>query len=189
MKKTKWYCLFLYFFTILDIIWPKFCPKTTPDWIFFLVCNEVCWEIQLIIKTLIEIQYFWKILAKTSKNYYFLFQLAQKWGPHGPYPKQKTFFFFFFFWERTKADPKLSKPFYFNKISYVWLSYECFSILCDAFSLKSVIFSLNSCDIWWDRNPWKIHDRGISWIFTSRSTFIWDLKWTQNVVPFTWQFT
>ena len=102
MKKTKWYCLFLYFFTILDIIWPKFCPKTTPDWIFFLVRNEVCWEIQLIIKTLIEIQYFWKILAKTSKNYYFLFQLAQKWGPHGPYPKQKTFFFFFFFEKEQK---------------------------------------------------------------------------------------
>ena len=28
-----------------------------------------------------------------------------------------------------------------------WLSYECFSILCDVFSLKLVISSHNSCDI------------------------------------------
>ena len=27
-----------------------------------------------------------------------------------------------------------------------WLSYECFSISCDAFLLKSVIFSHNSCE-------------------------------------------
>ena len=36
----------------------------------------------------------------------------QKWGPHGPRPKQKTIFFS----EITKADSNLSKPFYFNKI-------------------------------------------------------------------------
>ena len=29
-----------------------------------------------------------------------------------------------------------------------WLSYECFSILCDAFLLKSVISSHNSCKPW-----------------------------------------
>ena len=38
----------------------------------------------------------------------------QKWGPHGPCPKQKPIFFP----EITEHDPKLSKPFYFNKISY-----------------------------------------------------------------------
>ena len=38
----------------------------------------------------------------------------QNWGPHGPHPKQKNFFS-----EIIKADPKLSKPFYFNKIPYV----------------------------------------------------------------------
>ena len=41
----------------------------------------------------------------------------QNWGPHGPRPKQKTFFFFFL--EIIKPDPKLAKPFYFNKIPYV----------------------------------------------------------------------
>ena len=40
----------------------------------------------------------------------------QKWGPHGPYPKHKTMFFLS---EITEPDPKPSKPFYFNKISYV----------------------------------------------------------------------
>ena len=39
----------------------------------------------------------------------------QKWGPHGPRPKQKATFFP----EITKLDPKLSKTFYFNKISNV----------------------------------------------------------------------
>ena len=56
-----------------------------------------------------------KNFAKTSKNYYFSAQLVQNWGPHGPRPKQKTIFFS----EIIKPDPKLSKPFYFNKIPYV----------------------------------------------------------------------
>ena len=43
-----------------------------------------------------------------------------------------------FFSEITEQDPKLSKPFYFNKIPF-WLSYECFSILSNAFLLKSAI--------------------------------------------------
>ena len=54
--------------------------------------------------------------------------------------------------EITKPDHKLSKTFLFyqNIICFVmnhefWLSYECFSILCYAFLLKSVISSHNSC--------------------------------------------
>ena len=43
------------------------------------------------------------------------YPLVQNWGPHGPRPKQKHFFFS----EIIKPDPKLSKPFYFNKIPYV----------------------------------------------------------------------
>ena len=35
-----------------------------------------------------------KKMSKTSKNYYYSAQLVQKWGPHGPRPKQKSFFFF-----------------------------------------------------------------------------------------------
>ena len=50
-----------------------------------------------------------------------------------------------FFSEITKADSKLSRPFYFNKIPYV-LAELCFSILClcIAFLLKSAISSHNS---------------------------------------------
>ena len=64
---------------------------------------------------IIGIQYLWKKFAKTSKNYYFSTQLVQKWGPYRPHPKQKTIIFS----EITKPDSKLSKPFYFNKTSYV----------------------------------------------------------------------
>ena len=59
----------------------------------------------------------------------------QKWGLHGPRPKQKTIFLN----KITEQDPKLSKPFYFNKIPYVLAEHECFSILCNAFLLKSAI--------------------------------------------------
>ena len=55
-----------------------------------------------------------KNLAKTSKNYHFLAPIVQKGDPYGPYLKQKTVFS-----EITKPDHKLSKRFYFNKISYV----------------------------------------------------------------------
>ena len=56
------------FFTTLGLIWPKFCPKTTPALIFF------CWflmkyanGIQLMLITLIGIQKFWKKLLKSPK--------------------------------------------------------------------------------------------------------------------------
>ena len=58
-----------------------------------------------------------KKFAKTSKNYHFLAQLVQKNSCHGPHPKVKNIFFFFS--EIIKPNHKLSKTFYFNKISYV----------------------------------------------------------------------
>ena len=39
----------------------------------------------------------------------------QNWDPHAARPKQKIIFFS----EIIKPDPKLSKPFYFDKITYV----------------------------------------------------------------------
>ena len=61
--------------------------------------------------------FFWfpMMYVKTSKNYDFLAQLVQKWGPHGPRPKQKTIFLS----EIIKPDSKLPKTFYLNKIPYV----------------------------------------------------------------------
>ena len=63
-----------------------------------------------------------------------------------------------FFSEIIKADPKLSKPFYFNKIPYV-LAELCFSILCNAFLLKSAISSHNSCVLFSEERAcvWKFH--------------------------------
>ena len=40
----------------------------------------------------------------------------KKCGPHGQHPKQKI-----------KTDPKLSKPFYFNKIPYALAEHMVFS--------------------------------------------------------------
>ena len=68
----------------------------------------------------------------------------QNWGPDGPHPKQKTFFFFFFFRIIIKLDPKLSKLFILIKYHMFWLSYECFSILCIAFLLKSAISAITA---------------------------------------------
>ena len=128
-KKHNGIAYFFTFFTTLDIIWSKFCPKTTPDLIFFAGFQWIMLGIQLILKTLIEIQWFWKYFAKTSKNYYFLAQIVQKWGPHGPRPKQKTIFFS----EITKPDPKLSKTFYFNKMS-------CFGWVMNVFPYCVMLF-------------------------------------------------
>ena len=63
------------------------------------------------------IQYFSKSFAKTPKNYHFLAQLLQKWGPmgHAQNKKQNKNNFFA---EKIKPDHKLSKKFYFIKISY-----------------------------------------------------------------------
>ena len=47
----------------------------------------------------------------------------------------------FFFSEIAKPDPKLSKKFTLTKYHVLWLSYECFSILCSDFLLKSAISS------------------------------------------------
>ena len=78
-----------------------------------------------------------KKLLKPLKINILLVQLVQKWYLHGPRPEQKTIFLA----EITKPDHKLSKTFYFIKYHMFWLSYECFSILCDAFLVKSVISS------------------------------------------------
>ena len=53
-----------------------------------------------------------EIFGKTSKNRDFGAQFALKWGQYGLQLKQTIFFFA----ERTEADHKLSKTFYFIKI-------------------------------------------------------------------------
>ena len=58
---------FFTFFTRMDLIWPKFCPKTMPTLIFFYWFPKkyvLSFKgIQLILKTLIRIQWFWKFFC------------------------------------------------------------------------------------------------------------------------------
>ena len=90
-KKPNDITCFFTFFTTLDIIWPKFCPKTTPNLILFASFQ---WSM---LGNSIDIKKFnWNpvLLAVVLKKFcYFLVQLVQNWGPHGLRPKQKTFFF------------------------------------------------------------------------------------------------
>ena len=62
-----------------------------------------------------------KKIAKTSKYYPFLAQLAQKWGLHGPHPKQKTLFKKNH--NKTKPDHTLLETFCLVKISFFWQRY------------------------------------------------------------------
>ena len=83
-----------------------------------------------------------KKIAKTSKNYNFLAQLLQKWCPYEPRLEQETILSS----EITTPDHKLSKTLILSQYHIFRLSFKCFSILCDAFLLKSVISSHSSCE-------------------------------------------
>ena len=89
---------------------------TAPTLIFLLVSNEICYGIQLILKALMESSSSEKILLKPLEVIIFQPNLWKNGVPMRC-PKQKNIFFFFS--EITKPDHNLSKPFYFNKISYV----------------------------------------------------------------------
>ena len=138
MKKPNDNAYFFTFFTTLDLIWSKFFLKTTPTLISFA---RFQWNM---LGNSIDIKNFnWnpvvlKFFAKTSKNYHFSAWLVKKWGPHGPYPKTKNNIYF-----RNNKTRSLSfqNLFILTKYNMFWLSYECFSISCDAFLLKSVISS------------------------------------------------
>ena len=91
-------------------------------------------------------------MLKPLKITIFWPNLCKNGVPMGHTQNKKQFFFFS---EMIKPDPKLSKPFYFwTKYHMFWLSYECFSILCNAFLLKSAISSHNSCDIIGSLKQW-----------------------------------
>ena len=67
-----------------------------------------------------------KKIGKTFNNYHFFTHLHKKGVTMGHTQNTKTFFA-----EITKPDHKLSKTFYFIKISHV-LAELCFSVLYDA---------------------------------------------------------
>ena len=130
---------FFTFFTTLDVIWPKLCPKTTPSLVFF-----AGFQWNMLVDSININNFNWnplvpKKFAKSSKNYHFLAQLVQKWSLRGPQPQQNIFFC-----RNNKPDSKLSKTF-LSKCHMFWLSYECFFYFVWCF-LLSVISNHNSCD-------------------------------------------
>ena len=76
MKKNIDNVCFFTFFTTLDLIWPKLCPKSTPTLTSFAGFQ-------------------WKMLEDSiniNKFNWNLVDLKNICCPHGPCPRQKTFF-------------------------------------------------------------------------------------------------
>ena len=93
----------------------------------------MCYWIQLILITLFEFNGSEKKKnTATSKDYHFLAQLMRFPCTTLKTEKKKIFL------EIIKPGHKLSNAFILLKSQTFWLSSECFSILCDAFLLKSV---------------------------------------------------
>ena len=126
------------FFTTLGLAWPKFCPKTIPTLVFSpgsqwnmlgdsISFNKFNWNLV-----------FLKKKVKPLKVWIFGPSLHKKGFSMGHPKKGKTVLFT----ETTKEDQKLSKSFYFIKISYVLTKFYFVWVF---FLLKSVISTHNSC--------------------------------------------
>ena len=117
---------FFTFFTTLDLIWPKFCPKITPIFFFFFAVFQ--WNM---LGDSIGIKNFnWNpVVLKKICQTIFQPNLHQKGLTLSHSQNQNLFFFFS---QTTKPDHKLSKTFYFMKISNVlielWMFFYC--VLC-----------------------------------------------------------
>ena len=118
-------------------------PQDHTHWFFLLVSNEICLGIQLILITLIGIQQFWKMIAKAPKNTIFWPNLCKNGVPMGHAQNQKTTFL----QKQQNQIISFTKLLILSKYHTFWLSYECFSIFCDVFFLKSVISSHISCGL------------------------------------------
>ena len=93
-KKSIDNASFFAFLITLDLIWTKFHPQIVfAHLAFFVIFNEKCLEIQLILITCVSLQSFWKKIGKTSKNCYFWPQIDQKRGLHGPCTQNEKHFF------------------------------------------------------------------------------------------------
>ena len=126
-KKLTDNACFFTFFTTLGLIWPKFCPKTTTTLIFF-----ACFQWNML-RDSIDINNFNWMESSSSEKFLKPLKFTICWPnfcknrvPMGHTQNKKQYFFS----EITKPDHKLSKAFYFIKISYLqhvcFGRYECF---------------------------------------------------------------
>ena len=123
MKKTSLKCQFLcFFFTTLNLIWPKFCPKTTITLLFLADFQWIMIRDSMNINNLLQSSSSEKKLVRPLKK------LAS--------PKMKNIFFA----EITEADHQLSETFHFVKISYVLTELLILFYLSDVFFVKKVSF-------------------------------------------------
>ena len=134
MKKNIEIAVPLFFHNIGPNLAQILLQRPHPLYLFWLIFNEICQGIQLILITSVAIQQFWKKLVKPLKIV-FLDPICTEKGSLWATPKMGKFFFQV---EITKADHQFPENLYFIKISYV-LTYGSFSILSDVFCQKSVI--------------------------------------------------
>ena len=120
--KTNDDACFITFFTTLDLVWPKFCPNTTPTLRFF---TGFQWN--MLENSINNKSFNWNpvyssetFLLKPLNITIFQPNLCKKRGSPWAMPKTENIFL-----EITKPAHELSKPFYLNKM--FWLSYKCFT--------------------------------------------------------------
>ena len=137
-KKTIDNGCFFFFFTTLDLIWLKFCPKTTPTLDF---SADFQWNM---LKDSININNCnWNQVVsekkcakcKTSRNYHFWGNFHNNGVPMGHAQNKNNFFS-----EITKPDQKLSETFYLTKISCVLAELLMSFYLVWCFSAKKCHF-------------------------------------------------
>ena len=127
MKKTYWQCQFLYFFVNITSNLAQILPQDHNHFDFF--CSLPTKYIKRFINNLkwIESSSSEKFLLKPLKFTICWPNFCKNRAPWAT-PKTRNNFFFS---KITKPDHKLSKAFYFIKISYsihmFWQSYKCFS--------------------------------------------------------------
>ena len=116
-KKTIDNGCFFFFFTTLDLIWLKFCPKTTPTLDF---SADFQWNM---LKDSININNCnWNQVVsekkcakcKTSTNYHFWGNFHNNGVPMGHAQNKNNFFS-----EITKPDQKLSETFYLTNLTKI----------------------------------------------------------------------
>ena len=121
-KKPNDIDCFFTFFTTLDIIWPKFYPKTTRSLTFFSLFPIKYVRDSISIKNFNWNPVVQKILLKLEKITIFWLSLCKTGVPMGHAQNKKQFFS-----KITKPDPKFSKHFYFKAcVHYFFINFLFF---------------------------------------------------------------